>query len=134
GLVEPVDDLRATNPPSNAALFDALADDFTRHNFDIKYLIKSVLLSQAYQRTALPIKGNERDAKYYSHYAFKRLDAEPLMDAIASATGVPDKFDGYPAGFRATQLPDTGVGSYFLDLFGRPARSVACECERSADP
>ena len=134
GLVEPVDDLRATNPPSNPALFDALADDFTRHKYDLKYLMRAILLSQTYQRSPLPTKANDRDVKYYSHYAFKRIDAEPLMDAIASATGVADKFDGYPAGFRATQLPDTGVGSYFLDLFGRPARNVACECERSADP
>lgn len=134
GLVEPVDDLRATNPPSNSALFDALATDFTKHGFDLKYLMRSILLSNVYQRSPLPLSANKRDTKYYSHYAFKRIDAEPLMDAIASATGAPDKFDGFPVGMRATQLPDTGVGSYFLDLFGRPARSVACECERTADP
>ncbi|HLJ56265.1 MAG TPA: DUF1549 domain-containing protein [Chthonomonadaceae bacterium] len=134
GLVEPVDDLRATNPASNPALFDALADEFVRNGYDLKRLMRSILLSQTYQRSPLPLKANERDTKYYSHYAFKRIDAEPLMDAISAATGVPDKFEGYPAGLRATQLPDTGVGSYFLDLFGRPARTVSCECERSSDP
>ena len=134
GLVEPVDDLRATNPPSNAPLFDALANEFTAHNYDIKHVMRSILLSQVYQRSPMPLPANALDTKFYSHYAFKRMDAEPLMDAIAAATGVPDKFDGFPAGMRATQLPDTGVGSYFLDLFGRPARNVACECERSADP
>lgn len=134
GLVEPVDDLRATNPASNPALFDALSDDFAKNGYDLKRLMRSILLSQIYQRSPIPSKGNERDTKYYSHYAFKRIDAEPLLDAIAAATGAPDKFEGFPVGLRATQLPDTGVGSYFLDLFGRPARNVACECERSADP
>lgn len=134
GLVEPVDDMRATNPPSNSALFDALSDDFTGHGFDLKYLIGAIMRTEAYQRAPEPVFGNERDTRFYSHYPFKRIDAEPLMDAISSATGVWDKFDGYPAGMRATQLPDTAVSSYFLDLFGRPARNIVCECERSDDP
>ncbi len=134
GLVEPVDDLRATNPPSNAPLFDALADDFVRGGYDLRRSMRLILLSQTYQRSALPLPANSHDAKYCSHYTFKRLDAEPLMDAVTAATGVPDKFDGFPVGFHATQLTDTAVGSYFLDLFGRPARTTTCECERSTDP
>jgi hypothetical protein len=134
GIVEPVDDLRATNPPSNSALFDGLAANFVRHGYDLKHLMRTIMLSDAYQRSPMPQKANAADSKYYSHYAFKRIDAEPLMDAIASVTGVPDKFDGYPAGFRATQLSDTGVASYFLDLFGRPARATTCDCERTSDP
>ena len=134
GFVEPVDDLRATNPPSNEALFDWLAQDFAAHNFDLKYLMRSIMLSQTYQRSAEPTKGNDLDTKYYSHYPFKRLGAEQLMDAISTATGVPEKFGNYPKGMRAAELPDTGVESYFLDLFGRPARQVTCECERQDAP
>lgn len=134
GLVEPVDDMRVTNPPSNEALLDWLAQDFVQHGYDLKYLIRSIMLSETYQRSAEPAHGNERDTRYYSHYPFKRLGAEQLMDAIASATGVPEKFNGYPAGMRAVQLPDTAVPSYFLELFGRPARNTTCECERSDEP
>ncbi|HXG24351.1 MAG TPA: DUF1549 domain-containing protein, partial [Chthonomonadales bacterium] len=134
GLVEPVDDMRVTNPPSNEALLDWLAQDFVQHGYNLKYLIRSIMLSETYQRSAEPIHGNERDTRYYSHYPFKRLGAEQLMDAIASATGVPEKFNGYPAGIRAVQLPDTAVPSYFLELFGRPARNTTCECERSDEP
>jgi hypothetical protein len=134
GLVEPVDDLRATNPPSNEALFDWLAQDFVKHGCDVKYLIRSIMCSQAYQRSSLPAWGNERDTRYYSHFLFKRLGAEQLLDAVASATGVAEKFSGFPLGTRAAQLPDTEIPSYFLDVFGRPARQITCECERSSDP
>lgn len=134
GLAEPVDDMRVTNPPSNEALLDWLAQDFVQHGYDLKYLIRSIMRSETYQRSAEPAHGNERDTRYYSHYPFKRLGAEQLMDAIASATGVPEKFNGYPAGIRAAQLPDTAVPSYFLELFGRPARNTTCECERSDEP
>ena len=134
GLVEPVDDLRVSNPPSNDALLDFLAQDFVRHGYDLKYLMRSIMLTQSYQRSAIPTKKNVQDTKYYSHYAFKRLGAEQLMEAVTSATGVPEKFAGYPNGTRATQLPDPAVPSYFLELFGRPARNIACECERSDEP
>lgn len=134
GLVEPVDDIRATNPPSNQELFDYLAKDFVNGGFDVKRLVRNIMLSETYQRSAIPTKGNALDTKYYSHYAFKRLGAEALFDAIATATGVPEKFNGYPLGTRAAQLPDTTVSSYFLDLFGRPARNLSCECERTDEP
>jgi len=134
GLVEPVDDMRVTNPPSNESLLDWLAQDFVQHGYDLKYLIRTILRSETYQRSAEPAHGNARDTRYYSHYPFKRLGAEQLMDAITSATGVPEKFNGYPAGLRAAQLPDTTVPSYFLELFGRPARNTPCECERSDEP
>ncbi len=134
GFVEPVDDLRVSNPPSNEALFDYLAQDFIRHGYDLKYLMRSIMLTQSYQRSAIPTKKNAPDTKFYSHYSFKRLSAEQLMEAVTSATGVSEKFAGYPAGTRATQLPDPAVPSYFLELFGRPARNIACECERSDEP
>jgi hypothetical protein len=134
GLVEPVDDLRATNPPTNEALFDWLAEDFARGGFDLKHLMRAILLSETYQRASQTTANNARDDRYYSHYPFKRLSAEQLLDAIAAATGVPEKFDGFPLGTRAAQLPDSGVPSYFLELFGRPARQIACECERVSEP
>ncbi len=134
GFVEPVDDLRITNPPSNTALYDWLAQDTTRHGYDLKRLMRIILRSQTYQRSPEPTPNNVRDTRYYSHFAFKRLGAEQMLDAVASATGVADKFDGLPMGTRACELPDTSVASYFLDLFGRPARSVTCECERMDAP
>lgn len=134
GLVEPVDDLRVTNPPSNAELFEFLGSDLAAHGFDLKHTMRAILLSRAYQRSAIPTPKNDRDTRYYSHYLFKRLSAEQLMDALAFATGVPEKFPGYPLGVRASQLPDTTVPSYFLELFGRPARNIACACERTDDP
>jgi hypothetical protein len=134
GLVEPVDDLRATNPPSNPALFDWLAQDLVQHGYDLKYLIRAIMRSRTYQLSAQPAPGSERDNRYYSHFGLKRLGAEQLLDAIATATGVPEKFSDFPAGTRAAQLPDTEIPSYFLDVFGRPARQITCECERTSDP
>jgi hypothetical protein len=134
GLVDPVDDLRATNPPSNEALFDWLAQDFVQHGFDVKELIRTITRSQTYQLSSQPARGNERDTRYYSHFPFKRLGAEQLLDALTAATGVPEKFGGFPLGTRADQLPDSTVPSYFLDVFGRPARQITCECERTSEP
>ncbi len=134
GLVEPVDDMRATNPSSNEPLLSELAKSFVENGFDLKWLIREITSSKAYQRSSSPLNGNERDVKFYSHALFKRLGAEQLMDAIASVTGAPEKFAGYPSGTRATQLLDAATPSYFLDLFGKPARNVTCECERTDDP
>jgi hypothetical protein len=134
GFVEPVDDLRLTNPPSNAPLFDALAQDFTRHGYDLQYLMRTIMRSQVYQRSPDAVGNNGRDTRYQSHFAFKRLSAEQLLDALTAITGVPEAFAGLPDGTHAAQLPDGSVPSYFLDLFGRPARQTSCGCERSDDP
>ena len=134
GIVEPVDDMRVTNPPSNPELLDYLAGDFVKSGFDMKHLIAQIMLSDVYQRSVLPTKVNVRDTKFYAHYTFKRMGAEQLLDALSAATGVSDKFGGYPAGTRASQLPDTTVANYTLDLFGRPARNITCECERQDAP
>jgi hypothetical protein len=134
GLVEPVDDLRVTNPPSNAALFDFLAQDFVKHGYDLKHLMRAIMRSETYQRSPIPNQNNARDTKYYAYYPFKRMGAEQLLDALSTATGIPEPFEGYPKGMRAAELPDTTVPSYFLDLFGRPARNVTCECERVDEP
>lgn len=133
GLVEPVDDLRATNPPTNPALWAALVKEFVGTKYDLKHLIRTVLNSRTYQLTSATTPGNAADAKFYSHYYARRLPAEVLLDAICQATGVPDKFDGYPEGVRAVQVPDPGANSYFLTLFGRSNRVTACACERGGD-
>ncbi len=131
GLVEPEDDMRVTNPATNPALLDALAKDFIDSKFDLKHLIRTICNSQVYQLSAEPNQFNAGDKQSYSRYYPKRLTAEALLDAIDQVTGVDEKFNGLPAGTRAMQLPDTGFNSYFLQVFGRPEASSACECERS---
>jgi hypothetical protein len=134
GLVEQVDDLRDTNPPSNPELLDALQKDFVRNGFDLRHTMRQIVLSQAYQRSSDPEPRNAQDTKYYSRYLVKRLTAEQLLDALCQVTGQPEQFPGMPPGFRAIQLPDTQVKSDFMDSFGRPARQITCECERSQEP
>jgi len=134
GLVEAVDDMRATNPPSNEELLVALTRDFTDHGFDIKYLIRRVMNSAAYQRSSQANETNKQDERFYSRYIIKRLPAEAVLDAVSQVTGVPTDFPGYPAGMRAMQLPDARVNSYFLTIFGKPPRFATCECERTSEP
>lgn len=134
GLVENVDDLRLTNPASNAELHEALADYLVEHDFDLKALMREILGSATYQRSSEPIAGNEADTKHYAHYYPRRMMAEVMLDAFSQVTGAPTEFPGYPAGWRALQLPDSNVDSYFLRTFGRPERVITCECERVAEP
>ena len=134
GLVEPVDDFRLTNPPSNRELLNELAGFLSTHNFDVHELIRHITASQTYQRSSQPNDSNAGDEQNYSRYVFKRLDAEVLFDAVCQATGVPEKFRGVPAGSRAIQLWDSQVPHYFLELFGRPIRATACQCERVVEP
>lgn len=134
GLVEAVDDLRATNPPTNEELFSALVQDFVSHGFDVKHLMRTIMNSATYQTTSEPSEQNAHDEKYYSHYIIRRLPAEVILDALSQVTQVPEKFEGYPAGMRALQLPDTKVDSYFLTVFGRPPRLQTRESERTAEP
>ncbi|HVG39274.1 MAG TPA: DUF1549 domain-containing protein [Pyrinomonadaceae bacterium] len=134
GLVEPVDDMRATNPASNEELFKALERDFTGHEFDIKHLIRTVMNSATYQSSSEVNETNAKDEKYYSHYIVRRMPAEVILDALSQVTGVPTVFDRYPEGTRALQLPDSRVDSYFLPVFGRPERLITSESERQQDP
>jgi hypothetical protein len=134
GLVEPVDDVRLTNPPTNPELLEALATHFVESRYDQQTLIRTITSSHVYQLSSRPNATNERDSQNYSRAWFKRLDAEVLFDALCQTTGVDEKFDGLPAGYRAIQLWDSKVPHYFLKLFGRPTRVTACECERSVEP
>ncbi|MGI8981164.1 MAG: DUF1549 domain-containing protein [Pirellulaceae bacterium] len=134
GLVEPVDDFRATNPPSNPELLDALAAHLAASKFDLRELIRSITASRTYQHSTKPNATNNRDEQNYSRALLKRMDAEVLLDAVCQATGVPEKFEGVPAGSRAIQLWDSQVDHYFLRLFGRPTRQTVCECERVTEP
>jgi len=133
GLVDPVDDLRSSNPPTNGALWKTLNQEFVSSGFDLRHVMKLILTSRAYQLSSSTLPENETDRRFYSHYYAKRMSAEVLLDAISQVTGVPDSFPGYPVGIRATQLPDPGVESHFLKLFGQSDRVTACACERNGD-
>ncbi len=134
GIIEPVDDLRASNPPSNPALLDALAKDFVDHNFDLRRVMRTIANSRTYQSGIATNEWNASDADNFSHAVPRRLGAEQLMDALALATGVRPAFPETPEDTNAEQLPDPHVGKDgFLDLFGRPARESSCECERRSD-
>lgn len=136
GLVEPVDDMRATNPASNPELLDALADELVKSKFDLKHLLKTVFASRAYQLSHASTPGNAADAAnvHFTRYTVKRLTAEQLADAVDFVTGTREKYAGLPLGTRAIQLPDSEVKSYLMDTFGRPPRQVLCECERTTRP
>jgi hypothetical protein len=140
GIVEPNDDFRASNPPSNGPLLEALAKDCVEHRFDLRYLVRTIMNSRTYQLSAVPNETNRDDEANFSHAIPRPLQAEQLLDAITQVTGVSQKFPGYPEGTRAAQLP--GVRSYgrepteperFLQLFGKPDRLLSCECERNTE-
>ena len=125
--------MRVTNPPSNPELLDALADHFVTSKFDLKDLIRQICRSSTYQLSSEPNEYNGLDRQNYSSFYPRRLNAEPLYDAINQVAGVPARFSGVPVGMRATQLPDNGFNDYFLQVFGKPEAESACECERSAE-
>jgi hypothetical protein len=134
GLIEPVDDLRDTNPATNDELLNALVKDFVAHGYDVDYLIRTIMQSATYQTSSKPLKENVDDDKYGSHFMIRRLPAEVLLDAYSQVTQVPEKFEGYPVGMRGLQLPDTAIKSYFLTAFGRPERQQSRESERTSVP
>jgi len=135
GLVEPEDDMRETNPPTNPELLDALARSFTESGHDLKKLVRAICRSQTYQLSAIPNQFNAVDKQNYSRYYPKRLTAEVLFDAVNQVTQSEHKWDGLPPGTRAVCLPDNSfnASAYFLQVFGRPESASACECERSQD-
>jgi hypothetical protein len=137
GIVDPIDDMRVTNPPSNPELLDALAKVFVDNKFSLKTLVKTIAKSRTYQLSAIPNEFNKHDKQAYARYYPKRMSAEVLLDAVCQVTDSPTQFGGLPqdrfAPKRAIMLPDESFNSYFLDVFGRPQRISACECERVSD-
>ena len=134
GLVEPIDDIRATNPASNEPLLAALSVHLREKKYDLKAFTKTLLLSRAYQLSSKSVEGNALDEQNFSHAAVKPMPAEVLLDAVSQVTGAPEKFNGWPEGFRAIQVWDNRMPSYFFRIFGRPVRFSVCECERGTDP
>jgi hypothetical protein len=140
GIVNPIDDLRETNPPTNPELLDAVAESFVKSGYDLKALLRLILKSRVYQLSARTTAGNRLDSTFFTHYTIKRLGAEQLLDAMDQATGTSEKFPRLPLGTRAISIPDVNFfpdaapQSYFLKTFGAPSRVIACECERSTDP
>src|SRR4030095_16792296 len=146
GLVENVDDIRASNPASNEALFARAAAFLVEEKFDVNELMRAILQSETYQRSSVALPENKADTRFYARYYPRRLMAEVALDAVSQVTRVPTPFETdvrnanqskgapYPAGWRAMQLPDANLASYFLKSFGHPAREITCECERTAEP
>jgi hypothetical protein len=134
GIVDPLDDMRITNPPSNPELLDALAQNLIDNKYSLKALIRTICTSRTYQLSAIPEDDNAADKQSFARYYPRRLQAEVLYDAVAKLTGSPGNFPGLPtdrfAPTRAIMLPDESFQSYFLDVTGRPQRISACECER----
>jgi hypothetical protein len=131
GLVEPVDDFRATNPASHPALLDRLARDFVEHDFDLRHTLREIAMSAAYARSSKATQSNASDGRYYSHAIKKQLDPAVLADAISDVTDVPGRYGNEPLGTRAVQLPDASIQSDALDILGRCARGASCESAAS---
>jgi hypothetical protein len=133
GIVDPVDDLRATNPPSNPALLESLADDFREQGYDLKKLIRRIMTSEVYALSSTPNPRNVSDTRNYSRHYRTRLRAEVLLDAISDITGVPEEFRGMPQGTRSMEIWTHRVESLFLDAFGRPDPNQDPPYERQPD-
>jgi hypothetical protein len=137
GIVDPLDDMRVTNPPSNPELLDALAKELVDSKYSLKHLIKVICKSRTYQLNSMPNEFNKHDKQTYARFYPRRMSAEVLYDAVSQVTATPAQFGGLPtdkhAPNRAIMLPDEAFPSYFLDVFGRPQRISACECERVSE-
>jgi hypothetical protein len=137
GIVDPVDDFRDTNPPSNPELLDALAGEFVKSGYRLKPLIKAIVLSNTYQLDAVGPPQSRyaaRADRYFTKSAVRMLQAEQIVDAVSAATGMPEEFKGYPAGTRAVELPEGSIAHPFLQAFSKPVRDLTCECAREEDP
>ncbi len=134
GLVEPIDDLRATNPATNEPLFEALAAHLREVRYDLKAFTRTLLTSQTYQLSSAVNDGNVDDVQHFSHARPKAMPAEVLLDGLCQVTEVAEKFNGWPEGYRSIQVWDNRMPSYFFRIFGRPVRASVCECERSNEP
>lgn len=134
GIVDPVDDIRVSNPPTNPELFEKLGEKLVEYDFDFRRLVRDICTSQAYSRSTITNQTNAHDHRNYAHAQFRRMPAESLLDCISAVTQSPDKFKGLPLGARAVQIADGTTTNYFLTAFGRSARTTVCDCEATTDP
>ena len=134
GIVDPVDDVRVSNPPSNPELLDALAEKFVSYNYDFKKLVRDICTSRTYQLSTRTNETNAADTRNFSHAMIRRVRAEVLLDCISQVTGTPNKFKGLPLGARAVQIADGNTSNYFLTTFGRATRATVCSCEVKMEP
>src|SRR5205085_3937961 len=134
GIVEPVDDVRISNPPSNPELLDALAKRLVEYRYDLRKLVRDICASRTYQLGTRPNATNASDDRNFSKASVRRIRAEVLLDCISEVTETQDKFNGLPKGARAVQIADGNTGTYFLKTFGRASRTTVCSCEVKIDP
>jgi len=134
GIVEPVDDVRVSNPPSNPDLLSELAKQFVGYDFDFKKLVRDICISKTYQRSTRTNLSNASDTRNFSHAQSRRLRAEVMLDVISQATNTENKFKGLPKGAKAVQIADGNTSTYFLKTFGRATRETVCSCEVRMDP
>ena len=134
GLVDPIDDIRETNPASNEPLMDYLTNYLKENDYDLKKLTALILNSATYQLSPITNQSNEQDQQNFSHAVWRSLPAEVLLDAISQVTDIPEHFNGWPEGYRAIEIWDNRMPSYFFRVFGKPQRVSVCECERGTEP
>jgi hypothetical protein len=134
GIVEPVDDIRVSNPASNPALFDTLGKKLVEYNYDFKQLVRDICASQTYQRSTERNASNQDDEKNFAHSRIRRIPAESLLDCYSAVTESQEKLPGLPLGARAVQIANGQKSNYFLSTFGRSARTTVCACEATTEP
>jgi hypothetical protein len=134
GIVEPVDDFRVSNPPSNPQLLDELSKKLVEYKYDFKRLVRDICNSHTYQRSTERNPSNETDEKNFAHGNVRRIPAEMLLDCVVQVTQAAEKFPGLPLGSRAVQIADGARTNYFLTTFGRAPRDTVCACEAKTDP
>jgi hypothetical protein len=134
GIIEPVDDVRVSNPASNRELLDELGKKFTEYKYDFKKLVRDICTSRTYQLATRTNESNKDDTRNFAHAAIRRMRAEVLLDCISQVTETKNKFQGLPLGSRAVQIADGAASTYFLTTFGRATRESVCSCEVKMEP
>jgi hypothetical protein len=134
GIINEVDDVRVSNPPSNGPLLETLGKKFTEYKYDFKKLVRDICTSRTYQLSTIPNASNESDTRNFAHQSVRRIRAETMLDVISQATETKNKFPGLPLGARAVQIVDGNISTYFLTTFGRATRESVCSCEVKLEP
>ena len=134
GIINEVDDVRISNPPSNGELLETMGKKFTEYNYDFKKLVRDICTSRTYQLSTQPTDSNAGDTRNFARGNVRRIRAETLLDCISQVTDTKNKFQGLPLGARAVQIADGNVSTYFLTTFGRATRDTVCSCEVKLEP